>query len=211
KIGAFISPDPIVQAPFFSQSLNRYAYAWNNPTTFIDPSGFGCEDGAFLCGLKSWLFRIISGSGGGVEASATVYGSAEYIDAVLGRQSDNGASFVATLPRPLWNGQSSPTFATAYFDYLSERSSLTRLAALDKSLRQASAFDATSMIDATTGTGVYDDKVAFLDRTFECTWYDPECGGIEQTWEEEEFLANLVGFGGLSRLALRGGMERLTA
>jgi RHS repeat-associated protein len=39
-IGRFISADPLVQAPFFSQSLNRYSYTFNNPLTFTDPSGF---------------------------------------------------------------------------------------------------------------------------------------------------------------------------
>ena len=42
KLGRFISPDPLVQAPYSSQSLNRYSYAWNNPETLIDPSGFQC-------------------------------------------------------------------------------------------------------------------------------------------------------------------------
>ena len=40
SLGMFISPDPFVQAPHHSQSLNRYSYVWNNPTTYVDPSGF---------------------------------------------------------------------------------------------------------------------------------------------------------------------------
>lgn len=39
-IGRFMSADPFVQAPYFSQSLNRYSYTFNNPLSFIDPSGF---------------------------------------------------------------------------------------------------------------------------------------------------------------------------
>ena len=39
-VGRFVSADPFVQAPDYSQSLNRYAYVWNNPLTLIDPSGF---------------------------------------------------------------------------------------------------------------------------------------------------------------------------
>lgn len=38
--GRFMTPDPYVQAPTNSQSLNRYAYVWNNPLTNVDPSGF---------------------------------------------------------------------------------------------------------------------------------------------------------------------------
>jgi RHS repeat-associated protein len=39
-IGRFVSADPFVQAPHYSQSLNRYAYVWNNPLALTDPSGF---------------------------------------------------------------------------------------------------------------------------------------------------------------------------
>ena len=39
-IGRFLSPDPIIQSPDFSQSLNRYAYCLNNPLSLVDPSGY---------------------------------------------------------------------------------------------------------------------------------------------------------------------------
>lgn len=39
-IGRFLSPDPTVPYPDFTQSYNRYSYVENNPVTFIDPSGF---------------------------------------------------------------------------------------------------------------------------------------------------------------------------
>lgn len=39
-LGRFLSPDPFVQAPYDSRSLNRYSYVWNNPMTLVDPSGF---------------------------------------------------------------------------------------------------------------------------------------------------------------------------
>ena len=40
RIGRFISGDRFVQAPHNGQSFNRYAYVFNNPLTFTDPSGF---------------------------------------------------------------------------------------------------------------------------------------------------------------------------
>jgi RHS repeat-associated protein len=43
KFGRFISADPFVQAPYNAQSLDRYSYVWNNPTSYVDPSGFWCE------------------------------------------------------------------------------------------------------------------------------------------------------------------------
>jgi len=38
-VGRFLSPDPFVQAPDFSQSFNRYSYCLNNPLIYTDPSG----------------------------------------------------------------------------------------------------------------------------------------------------------------------------
>ena len=42
-IGRFLSPDPFVQAPLNGQSLNRYSYVFNNPLSYVDPSGFGAD------------------------------------------------------------------------------------------------------------------------------------------------------------------------
>ena len=38
-IGRFVSPDAIVPDPSNPQSLNRYAYVYNNPLGLVDPSG----------------------------------------------------------------------------------------------------------------------------------------------------------------------------
>jgi hypothetical protein len=43
-LGRFLSPDPLVQAPYHAQSLNRYSYVWNNPLSLVDPSGFWTVD-----------------------------------------------------------------------------------------------------------------------------------------------------------------------
>lgn len=37
--GRFLSPDPYVQAPDFTQNFNRYSYALNNPLRYKDPNG----------------------------------------------------------------------------------------------------------------------------------------------------------------------------
>lgn len=39
-LGRFLSPDPFVQAPDFTQGLNRYIYCLNNPLSLVDPSGY---------------------------------------------------------------------------------------------------------------------------------------------------------------------------
>lgn len=38
-VGRFLSPDPYVQSPDFSQNFNRYSYVLNNPLRFMDPNG----------------------------------------------------------------------------------------------------------------------------------------------------------------------------
>ena len=38
--GRFLSPDPTIPNPAFTQSYNRFSYVNNNPLTYIDPSGF---------------------------------------------------------------------------------------------------------------------------------------------------------------------------
>jgi RHS repeat-associated protein len=38
-LGRMLSPDNYVQAPDFTQNLNRYSYCFNNPLKYTDPSG----------------------------------------------------------------------------------------------------------------------------------------------------------------------------
>ena len=38
-IGQFISPDSVTPAPMSAQDISRYAYVYNNPFRYIDPSG----------------------------------------------------------------------------------------------------------------------------------------------------------------------------
>jgi RHS repeat-associated protein len=44
-LGRFLSADPIVGSPTFSQSWNAYSYVLNSPLNFTDPSGFDCTAG----------------------------------------------------------------------------------------------------------------------------------------------------------------------
>ena len=38
-LGRMLSPDNYVQAPDFTQNLNRYSYCLNNPLIYVDPDG----------------------------------------------------------------------------------------------------------------------------------------------------------------------------
>lgn len=42
-VGRFLSADPYVTAPENTQNWNPYSYVYNNPLTYVDPSGFGCS------------------------------------------------------------------------------------------------------------------------------------------------------------------------
>jgi len=80
RIGLFLQPDPIVQRASFSQSLNRYAYVFNNPLRFVDPSGFAGEDsGGGTSGGTS------TGSSGGLTPNQAVVGGG-VVNARVGEQ-----------------------------------------------------------------------------------------------------------------------------
>lgn len=40
RAARFTTPDPVLQSPYSSQGLNRYAYVLNDPVNMVDPSGF---------------------------------------------------------------------------------------------------------------------------------------------------------------------------
>jgi RHS repeat-associated protein len=49
-VGRFISPDPFVQAPSNTQSMNRYTYCMNNPLVYVDYNGY-----TWFTKLGQWL------------------------------------------------------------------------------------------------------------------------------------------------------------
>lgn len=53
-LGRFLSPDPFVQAPYNTQSLNRYAYCINNPLKYTDDTGH-----FFI--IDDWIIGAIKG------------------------------------------------------------------------------------------------------------------------------------------------------
>lgn len=61
NLGRFISADPFVQAPSNWLSYNRYAYAFNSPLHFTDPSGY-FSLGGFLEDLGNAASDFVSGA-----------------------------------------------------------------------------------------------------------------------------------------------------
>ncbi|MEQ2955425.1 RHS repeat-associated core domain-containing protein [Phocaeicola massiliensis] len=62
-LGRFLSPDPFVQAPDFSQNFNRYVYGMNNPLRYVDPDGefIHIVIGAIVGGAANLIYKAISG------------------------------------------------------------------------------------------------------------------------------------------------------
>ena len=58
-LGRFLSPDPYVQAPDFSQNFNRYSYGLNNPLIYTDQNGefINLIIGAAVGGVFNWAMH----------------------------------------------------------------------------------------------------------------------------------------------------------
>ncbi len=71
NVGRFLSPDPFVQAPDFSQSFNRYSYCLNNPLIYTDPSGelFVIDDFIFAMAVGAIINTTIQGMAGNINSA----------------------------------------------------------------------------------------------------------------------------------------------
>ena len=63
RFGRFLNADPIVQAPDYSQSYNRYSYVFNSPLSFTDPSGYAAEEDFVQDFAREPGVNIVSGDG----------------------------------------------------------------------------------------------------------------------------------------------------
>ena len=75
--GRFMTADPVTQAPFWSQGLNRYSYVFNNPINNTDPSGFSADGDWSGVGATAWggaVTGMAALSGFGVGAGAIAGG-----------------------------------------------------------------------------------------------------------------------------------------
>ncbi len=61
-VGRFLSPDPYVQNPGYTQSYNRYSYCLNNPLKYADPNGEFFLDPIVWLGnyLINWLDNTLN-------------------------------------------------------------------------------------------------------------------------------------------------------
>lgn len=108
-IGRFLSPDPFIQAPDFSQGLNRYSYCMNNPLSLFDPSGYSW----FSKNWKSLVTAVVGvvvsvasagiGSGlGGAMIAGALGGAAAGLTGALLNGSNIGQVIKSTFTGGFW-------------------------------------------------------------------------------------------------------------
>ena len=99
KLARFLQADPIIQEPYYTQSLNRYSYTWNNPLNATDPSGYM----VFTLGAMIWAATQTTITW---VAAGLVFGLAGFADALL-----QGASFGDALKSGIISGVTAAAFA----------------------------------------------------------------------------------------------------
>ncbi len=70
-IGRFLARDQWAGNPRECQTLNRYAYALNDPTTRVDPSGLKSQVLGMRCVASAWGGALLFAEGGGVAVAAS--------------------------------------------------------------------------------------------------------------------------------------------
>jgi RHS repeat-associated protein len=139
-LGRFLSPDPIVQSPYDTQGLNRYAYVRNNPLRYTDPSGFcasvqstadpqvlQCMETAIIIGRRwvpepGWMDRMaLAGPDAHYYARG---GVAQTAAEVRGYGSPSGMEQVVVTGKRLHETSNLPADMLMYAVYTAEQSQL---------------------------------------------------------------------------------------
>ncbi len=97
-LGRFLQADPIIQAPGNSQSYNRYAYVFNNPLKYTDPSGYSAWTkfrDKILKPIAAIVVAYYTGQWAQGWAWISSYGAVAQ-GAIVGAAAGGAAGFVAT-------------------------------------------------------------------------------------------------------------------
>ncbi|MBL8298639.1 MAG: hypothetical protein JNN30_09870 [Rhodanobacteraceae bacterium] len=118
----FLSPDPVVSNPFFTQGWNPYSYVQNSPINITDPSGYqvSCPHsggGMHVCTPMEITASVgsarnpygMGGSGSGSAGSA--YASGKTADMLAGERAARGIGPAPAGPSPFAPGGMSTTQA----------------------------------------------------------------------------------------------------
>ena len=96
-LGCFLSPDPYIQFPDFTQSFNRYSYGLNNPLVYVDENGEFVLTAGIIIGVAALI-------GGTINLAVNwdnCDGPGQYI-AAFGVGALGGAAVAAAGPAGFW-------------------------------------------------------------------------------------------------------------
>jgi RHS repeat-associated protein len=96
-LGRFLSPDPIVGNPAFSQSWNAYSYVNNSPLNFTDPSGFECTAAIAVANASEKNYIASAGAQCSASNNYTAPGGEEATVADASRVPEAGALISTSL------------------------------------------------------------------------------------------------------------------
>jgi RHS repeat-associated protein len=122
--GRFLSADPYVTAPGYTQNYNRYSYVYNNPLSYLDPSGFGGEcaqvpDATAPGGIRNECPDIVAKPPGRPE-DAPAYGynrAVNQFGADTVRGYGHGPYGMAGLYEPIFVPEGTPTHGLPKYVY----------------------------------------------------------------------------------------------
>jgi RHS repeat-associated protein len=136
-LGRMLRPDNFVQDPLFSQSYNRYSYAWNNPLMFTDPDGevavvgivIGAIVGAYIGGsIANNSFSPSEWAWSGENAWKTYAGMG--VGAIVGGIAGNAVGMgikAGTISAKTLAGKSFAGTMNAMYNYETGQSALTTM------------------------------------------------------------------------------------
>jgi RHS repeat-associated protein len=101
-LGRFLSPDPFVQAPEYSQNFNRYSYCLNNPLIYTDPDGevFWLIPAAIIVTkaainvAKNWDHIKVAGNGWQAAGRVLGYAGIGAVDGAISYYAPGGGSIL---------------------------------------------------------------------------------------------------------------------
>jgi RHS repeat-associated protein len=93
-LGRFLSADPVIQSPYFSQSFNGYSYCFNNPLKYIDPSGYSAYNAYY-----SYIEAQYQGYGGTYFEFSKQYFSDFLDNRGFQNNDDNGNWIIGSAPK----------------------------------------------------------------------------------------------------------------
>ena len=179
-LGRFLSPDPYVQTPDFTQSFNRYSYCLNNPLVYVD------QDGELF-----WFIPVIIGA---------------VIGAYTGASIQSGTAAFWNWKSDAWNGAIAGAIVGATIGYgiagAIEATGMTTLAANGATVVTKSAGLVSSMLNSGTINIAMN---AFSSGGWDGAWKAGIVGLATGAWATTGGFGMVKGFGAASRLGKLAG------